>query len=133
VLSNEISFKRLSILKSGTRFNEQFGLGATFEDSENYIFLNEIIKNNSLSLYFVPEFIVIHPPNSSSNDIASDRLIFARSGLNYHWYGNLAYIYILKLVLYLVRNNLIRFDETFHKFRVGHQAVNTYKKLNKIR
>lgn len=129
VLSIEMTFRRSSIQNSKIRFNEQFGLGATFEDSENYLFLKDLIEKK-LKLFFVPEYIVIHEPLSSSDAIGSDRFIFARSALNYKLYGNLAYIYIAKLVFYLLRHRLIRTTDINQKLKVAHSGIQTFKKLN---
>ena len=130
VLSIEISFIRLSIVNSNSRFNENFGLGATFEDSENYVFFKDLLSNKNLNLLFVPEFIVMHEPISSSNDIVSDRLVFARAALYYKLYGNAAYIYVAKLIFFLLRMKMISLDEIRHKFKVAHSGIQTYKKLN---
>jgi glycosyltransferase involved in cell wall biosynthesis len=129
VLSIEITFRRSSILDCKVRFNENFGLGATFEDSENYVFLKDLQAFEEFKILFVPEYIVIHEPISSSNDIVSDRLVFARSALNYKFYGNAAYIYVSKLIFYLYRKKLIKFNEISHKFRVAHSGIETYRKL----
>lgn len=129
VLSIEITFRRASIANSKVRFNEHFGLGATFGDSENYIFLKDLMKLKEINLFFIPEYIVIHEPFSSSNDIFSDRLVFARSALNYKFYGNAAYVYVLKLIFFLLRKKLIKFSEISHKFKVAHSGIQTYKQL----
>ncbi|MGJ8592713.1 MAG: glycosyltransferase family 2 protein [Aquaticitalea sp.] len=131
VLSIELSFRRSSIVNGSIRFDENFGLGATFQDSENHIFLRELQNHTQLKLFFVPEFITIHPPQTSSSDVASDRLIFARSALNYKFYGNAAYIYIFKLLFYLLRHRLITLSEITTKFNVGHTAIKNYKRLKK--
>lgn len=129
VLSIEISFKRKSIVESKVRFNENFGLGATFQDSENYIFLQDLMHQCNHKLMFVPEFIVIHEPFSSSSQVDSDRLIFARSALSYKRYGNAAYIYVAKLIYFLFRKNYIKFKDINHKINVAHSGIATYKKL----
>lgn len=130
VLSIEISFKRLPLVNNKIRFNEHFGLGAIFQDSENYIFLKELNTQNKLKAFFVPEFIVIHEPLSSSDDISSDRFIFARSALNFKFFGYFAYVYILKLIFFLLRKNLIKFNDIGHKFKVAHSGIETYKTIN---
>ena len=48
VLSIEISFKREQIQKAQITFNELFGLGAEFEDSESYLFLREALLKSSI-------------------------------------------------------------------------------------
>ena len=130
VLSIEMTFQRKSIVGDDVRFDEQFGLGATFQDSENFLFLRELNKSTKMELYFVPEYIVMHEPLSSSDDIASNRFIFARSALNYKLYGHLAYAYIVKLIFFLLRKKLIGFKEIIPKFKVAHSGIETYKKLN---
>lgn len=132
VLSIEISFKRSSILNSSTLYNEFFGLGATFQDSENYLFLLDLQKQTDLNLYFVPEFIVMHPPLTSSDEVVSDRLIFARCALNYKLYGNAAYVYVFKYLFYLIRHRLITFNELNDKFKVAQSGIHTFKKLNNM-
>ncbi len=132
ILSIEISFRRLSIVNNNIHFNENFGLGATFEDSENYVFFKDLFANKNLNLLFVPEYIVMHKPFSSSNDIASDRMVFARSALNYRLYGNAAYAYVAKLIFFLVRKKMISIDKIKHKFKVAHSGIKAYKNLNKL-
>lgn len=130
VLSIELSFKLKSIVDAKVRFNENFGLGATYMDSENYVFLKDVMAIKNFRLLFVPEFVVIHKPFSSSDDIASDRHVFGRSALNYKFYGNAAYIYIVKLIFFLLRKKLIKFEEISHKFKVAHLGINSYKNIH---
>lgn len=132
VLSIEISFRRSAIVNSGIRYDEFFGLGATFQDSENYLFLLNLQKHTNFKLFFVPEFIVMHQPLTSSDEVVSDRLIFARCALNYKLYGNAAYVYVFKYLFYLIRHRLIGFNEINDKFKVAQSGIHTFKKLNKI-
>ncbi len=132
VLSIEISFRRLPIVTGSIRYNEHFGLGAIFQDSENYIFLLDLQRKTDLKLFFVPEYIVMHQPLSSSDEIASDRLIFARSALNYKLYGNAGYVYVLKLLFYLIRHQLISFSQLKRTFKVAQSGIKTYKKLKNV-
>ncbi len=132
VLSIEISFRRLSIVNRVIRYDEFFGLGAIFQDSENYLFLLGLQKQTNLKLYFIPEFIVMHPPLTSSDEVVSDRLIFARCALNYKLYGNAGYVYVFKYLFYLLRHRLIAFNEINDKFKVAHSGIQTYKKLNNV-
>ncbi|TYA58292.1 glycosyltransferase family A protein [Formosa maritima] len=129
VLSIEISFKRDAIIKNKLFFNENFGLGSVFQDGENRLFFEDVFKTNQIKAYFSPEFIVIHEPLSSSDDVASDRFIFARSALNYKLHGNFAWLYVIRLIVSLVRKKLISFSEISSKFRVANQGIKTYKSM----
>jgi glycosyltransferase involved in cell wall biosynthesis len=130
VLSIEISFKRKSILNSSVRFDEQFGLGATFQDSENYIFLLELLKHKKCHLFFVPEFVVIHKPFTSSDDIVSDRFVFARSALNYKLHKQLAYFWLMKYIFFLLRNGYIKFSNVKDKWSMGIKGIYAYQELS---
>jgi len=129
VLSIEISFKKAAIKNGKIRYDEQFGLGATFQDSENYIFLKQLQDHTDLNLYFVSEFIVIHKPFTSSDEINSDRFVFARSALNYKLYKQIAYFWLVKYLFFLLRNNYIGFSEISAKWKVGLNGIKTYKGL----
>jgi len=129
VLSIEITFNREEIIKNNIQFNEYFGLGGVFEDGENVFFFKDVFKEK-LATYFVPETIVIHPPVSSSDDIVSDRFIFARSAMNYKLHGKYAYFYVIKLVFALFRRRLIAFKDLKYKFNVGIKGIEKYKQLH---
>lgn len=64
VSSVEIVVRLDKIKKAGLRFDERFGLGAEFKSSEEMIFLNDAL-DAGLKLYYIPEFLVIHPKESS--------------------------------------------------------------------
>ncbi|MBT3872908.1 MAG: glycosyltransferase family 2 protein [Flavobacteriaceae bacterium] len=123
-LSIEISFKKNKLI--GANFNQRFGLGSQFEDAENYIFLNEL-KKQGFQHMFINKSIGIHKPLSSSDEVASDRFIYARGALNAYKYGNLAYFWVLKFVFFLVRKNLISFHEMKNKITLGFKGINDYK------
>lgn len=129
VLSIEISFKRESILQNNLFFDVNFGLGSVFQDSENRLFFEEIFKTNQIKTYFSPENIVIHEPSSSSDDVASDRFIFARSALNYKLHGIFVWAYVFRLIASLVRKRLINLNDISSKIKVANQGIRTYKNL----
>lgn len=129
VLSIEISFKRKSLIKNNLKFNEYFGLGSIFQDGENRLFFEEVLKNKKIKTYFYPEFIVMHRPISSSDNVASDRFIFARSAINYKLYGQFAWLYVFKLIFSLVRKRLIKINQVSSKIKVANQAIEAYKDL----
>ena len=128
ILSIEIAFNRKAILSNKITFDENFGLGSTFEDGENFFFLNDIFLKK-LKAQFTPEFIVIHEPLSSSDEVTSDRYIYARSAMYYKSYGMMAYLYIIKLIFSLLRRRLISFSEIIPKFKMGIKGIEKYKQL----
>ena len=130
VLSIEITFKRQSIVSNKLFFDEDFGLGSLFQDGENRLFLKRVIHHQDLKAYFVPEFIVEHKSNSSSDEVSSDRFIFARSALNYKLNGGLAYFYSAKLIASLLRKGLIKPSQISSKWNVVKEAIKTYKLRN---
>ncbi len=128
VLSPEITFKTQIIRKLNLKFDEKFGLGAIFEDGENYIFLKKVLKKGRKP-YFYPKYISIHEPYSSSDEIASDRLIYARSALYYKLYKTGAYIWLIKYIFFIVRKRFINIDDAFSKFKKGIAGINKYKEF----
>jgi glycosyltransferase involved in cell wall biosynthesis len=129
ILSHEIAIRREEIIKKNIRFNAHFGLGATFEDSENYIFLKEIQKQIAMP-FFYKKSIAMHQAVTSSDEIASDRHIFARAALLYKYKKNIAYIYILKLIFFLLRTKRISINDIPKKWHVAMQGIKKYKELN---
>ena len=125
-LSIEITFKREGL--KTLRFNEDFGLGAKFEDAENYIFLSEA-KKRGLGMFFVPETLSVHPPISSSDEVESDRLLYAKSAVSSYKYGKKAYLWVLKFVFFLFRKKYISASEIKHKLNVGFGAIKDYQKI----
>ncbi|MBF2708386.1 glycosyltransferase family 2 protein [Flavobacterium soyangense] len=68
VLSIEISINKLILDKLGITFDENFGLGSTFEMGEEAIFLSDIKEKNQ-QIAFVPSIIVMHSEISSIEKI----------------------------------------------------------------
>ncbi len=126
-LSVEITFKKDKL--KGLDFDERFGLGATFEDGENYIFLSEA-KKKGLQLWFVNETLSIHNPISSSDEVESDRLLYAKSAIHFYKYGNLAYFWVFKFVFFIYRKKHISFNEISRKVKIGFKGIRDYKNNN---
>lgn len=126
VLSPEITFKRKEIVQSNLRFDERFGLGAQFQDSENLVFLEEVLDKN-LEIGFVPETIVQHDAVTSSNEVLSDRLIYARGALAGRRNAITAVFYSFKYVFFLWRKGYERsMSVLWHKMMVFQQGANDY-------
>lgn len=129
ILSPEIAIKRTDIITNTISFNEHFGLGAIFEDSENYIFLKEVAKKLQMP-YFYKKTIAIHPPETSSDQIASDKHLFARAALNYKFHKNLVYLWLIKMLFFLLRTRRISYKEIGKKWQIALAGIQKYKAVN---
>ena len=126
VLSPEITFKREAILTAGLIFDQRFGLGAQFQDAENYIFLDEVLKKN-LKISFVPETIVQHEEHTSSDDVASNRVIYARGAIAGRRNIITAVYYQFKYVFFLWRKGYVKsLSKLWEKFMVFQHGANDY-------
>ena len=123
-LSIEITLKKDFL--NQLSFDERFGLGAKFEDGENFIFLTEARKKQ-LKMWFVKKFISIHPPTSSSDDLTSERILYARGAINTNKYGDLAYFLMLKFVFFLLRKKYIYLKDVISKINIGFKGIHNYK------
>jgi glycosyltransferase involved in cell wall biosynthesis len=124
ILSIEVTFKREVI--GGLSFNELFGLGARFEDAETLFFLRSAL-HKKVPVYYSPQYVVAHAPFSSSDDVASDRLIYARMAGYYKRFGALAYVYLIKFVFFLLRKKFIKPGQALQKYITGLKGINDYK------
>ncbi len=117
VYSPQISFKK-SILKSGIFFDEQFGLGAQYPDSENYIWLTLLHRSGVRILYAgsVSPFME-HPSFTSSHIQHTDIKIRTRLAVIKKLYGIWVYPYYFKLIFGLWRRNLIPFSSFWKKWK----------------
>lgn len=128
VLSIEITFKPEDLREKKIIFNEHFGLGAQFQDAESLFFLRRANYNN-LRILFSPETIVIHEKYSSSDEVVSDRLLYAKMASFHKRYGAMSYLLLLKFIFFLLRKRLISFKEIKHKFEIGLKGITDYKTL----
>lgn len=132
VCSIEIAFQVKDVKDNTISFDENFGLGSYFETAEEYLFLRDAIKL-SLTLLFCPIVIVSHPLLSSGENQGDDKILLARAALFYKTKTNLAYIWLLKYVFFLSRNNYINWDECISKYKMGLLGIKKYKKLVKLK
>lgn len=132
ICSIEIAFQLRDIKKYEIYFDEYFGLGSFFETGEEFLFLRKALKLN-LKLYYYPTVIVSHPLLTSGEKQGDNRLIFARAALNYKIKGGLAYLWLIKYLLFLFRNNYIKKTELFNKFKIGLLGINKFKEFEKNR
>tara|TARA_B110000046_G_scaffold173460_1_gene196094 strand:+ start:2450 stop:3262 length:813 start_codon:yes stop_codon:yes gene_type:complete len=126
-LSIEITFKKEELKELG--FDERFGLGSIFEDGENYIFLSEA-KKKKMKLWFVNNTLSMHNPISSSDDVKSNRLLYAKSAIHFYKYGNLSYFWVFKFIFFIYRKKYISFNEISSKIKIGFKGINDFKNIN---
>jgi glycosyltransferase involved in cell wall biosynthesis len=132
VCSFEIAFRLKDIKEHAVRFNEDFGLGSYFETADEYLFLRDAMRQK-LHILCCPSIIVSHPLFTSGDKQGSDTILFARGAVFYKTRGNLAYIWLLKYVFFLVRYKFIRWDESKRKYIIGLQGIRKYKELVKLK
>ncbi len=85
VSSVEIVVRPKRIREAGLKFDERFGLGATYPSGEEMIFLNDAL-NKGLNIYYIPEFIICHPVESSGK-ILDDFFFRSKGALIRRLYG----------------------------------------------
>lgn len=130
VSSIEIAFRLDRIKNNNIVFNEYFGLGSVFETAEEFLFLRSSIIHK-LKIFYNPSVIVSHPKLSSGIDEGQNKLLFARAALFYKIKGKLAYLWLLKYLFFLLRNNYISKKECIEKFKMGISGIRKYEQILK--
>jgi len=130
VLSIEVTAQTEALREKNCVYNEWFGLGARFQDAETLFFLRRAL-HKGLKVLFYPESIVIHESYSSSDDVASDRLIYAKMAGFYKRFETGAYYYLLKYMFFLGRKKYVPLSGIYPKFRIGLQGIRDYREILK--
>lgn len=125
--SIEMAFKRRDILNR-FYFNTSFGLGTSFPHGEEYLFLKQILEAN-MGIYFQNKFVVKHSLERSTSNIGSDDFIKTQAALYFYDYKNLAYLYLLKFLFFLLRKKIISKKDLLKKFNKGVSAIKQYRAL----
>ena len=128
--SIEIAFKRKEILKNNILFNTLFGLGSHFQSGEEYLFLSNALKKNR-TVYFENKVIVKHSLERSTTNMGSDKYIKTQAALYYYDYKSISYLFLMKLIFFLLRKRMIKWGKIINKYNVGLCGINEYKKLVK--
>jgi hypothetical protein len=89
--------------------------------------------NTNHKLYYNPAVILHHPLISSGELQGDDRVVYARAALNYKIYGFWAYLWLIKYVFFLFRNNYMNCNEWIYKIKIGLSGINKYKELEKVK
>ena len=129
MLSIEVAFKTADIRKSQLCYNEHFGLGAQFEDSETFFFLRAAF-HKKLSVLFHPETIVIHASVTSSDELESDRKIYAKMAGHQKRFGIFSYVLLVKYIFFLSRKKFISLKEIKPKFIIGLNGIRDYQTIS---
>jgi len=125
-----ITFKPGVLIKEKVFYNVHFGLGATFQTANEYVFMKNVLRAK-IKAFFVKRIILAHPNVSSGQAIASDRVLYARAALMYKYYGIWSYFWIFKYLRFLIAHKHIGFHEVFQKMKIGFVGIFKYKELLK--
>lgn len=125
-----VAFKTEKIRKKNITFNDYFGLGATFETGDEYIFLRDSL-NAGANIWFASKYILKHEYNSSGRAAGSDKLVFARAAIFYKYSGMLGYLKLCKYLYLITKDGHINFLDIPKKIRVGLQGISTFRALKK--
>jgi len=112
------------------RYNELFGLGAQFEDAETFFFLRAAFHKKKEVLFY-PETIVMHPSVTSSDEVESDRKIYAKMAGFQKRFARFSYILLCKYIFFLIRKRYISFKEIKPKIIIGLKGINDYQVFSK--
>lgn len=123
-----IGLRRKNIIEKSVFFNPHFGLGATFQTANEYVFLRNALEKN-LKILFEPKIILSHDYFSSGRDAGSDRLVFSRAALFYKYSGILAYLRVFKYVYLIRKKGIIKTNQILPKLATGFKGISTYKKV----
>ena len=125
VASVEIAFKESAIEENHLRFDENFGLGATFPTGEENIFLSDAL-DRKLKVLFVPLPIVIHPLESSGGDFNNAKLIQAKGAMLERIFGVSGYAVSF---LFALKKYRLSSYSLFGFFRLMIQGAKNYRDL----
>lgn len=124
-----IAFRRNSIISNKVFFDENFGLGSTFQTADEYVFLRDALNLN-LDIVFHNEVILSHPVDSSGKDVASDRILFAKGALFYKYYNILSFLKLIHYLYLMFKFKYISLGQVINKYLIGVKGIIKYIKVN---
>jgi glycosyltransferase involved in cell wall biosynthesis len=124
-----IAFRRNSIISNKVFFDENFGLGSTFQTADEYVFLRDALNLN-LDIVFHNEVILSHPVDSSGKDVASDRILFAKGALFYKYYNILSFLKLIHYLYLMLKFKYISLGQVINKYLIGVKGIIKYIKVN---
>ena len=124
-----IAFRRNSIISNKVFFDENFGLGSTFQTADEYVFLRNALNLN-LNIVFHNEVILSHPVDSSGKYVASDRILFAKGALFYKYYNILSLLKLIHYLYLMFKFKYISLGQVINKYLIGVKGIIKYIKVN---
>ena len=124
-----IAFRRNSIISNKVFFDENFGLGSTFQTADEYVFLRNAMSLN-LNIVFHNEVILSHPIDSSGKDVASDRILFAKGALFYKYYNIISFFKLIHYLYLMLNFKYISLGQVLNKYFIGVKGIIKYIKIN---
>jgi glycosyltransferase involved in cell wall biosynthesis len=124
-----IAFRRNSIISNKVFFDENFGLGSTFQTADEYVFLRNALNLN-LNIVFHNEVILSHLVDSSGKDVASDRILFAKGALFYKYYNILSFLKLIHYLYLMLKFKYISLGQVINKYLIGVKGIIKYIKVN---
>ena len=124
-----IAFRRNSIIFNKVFFDENFGLGSTFQTADEYVFLRNAMSLN-LNIVFHNEVILSHPIHSSGKDVASNRILFAKGALFYKYYNIFSFLKLIHYLYLMFKFKYISLGQVLNKYLIGVKGIIKYIKVN---
>ena len=125
-----IGLRPKSILDNAVTFNNNFGLGTTFQTANEYVFLRNALKKN-LTILFEPKIILSHDYFSSGRYAGNDKLVYGRAAVFYKYSGILGYLRLIKYVYFIYKRGFITANQILPKLATGFKGISKYKALVK--
>ncbi|WP_298239190.1 glycosyltransferase family A protein [uncultured Algibacter sp.] len=127
VTSVDISFRRKYIQNSNIKFNVLMGLNSPFMSGEEFVFLNDILKQTKI--YYKDKLILRHSEISTGTKISLMQII-PNYAIQYHLvYPNMFYFKVVKLIIHLLFRREISISKIHLIFSMCLKARNKYLKL----
>jgi glycosyltransferase involved in cell wall biosynthesis len=125
-----VALNRKKVIENRVFFNENFGLGSTFETADEYVFLRSALRKG-LKLFFEPKIILTHPCFSSGRAVVNDKIVYARSAVFYKYNGFITYFKLGWHLFLLIKGKELKSIQFFKKYRQGLKGINKYKSFLK--
>lgn len=101
VSSIEIAFRRIKIVDSNVKFNENFGIGAKFPSGEENIWINDLMKKRYNGRFY-PVAIAIHKTATTGTRLFNDpQFIITKGAVFAHTHP---FSWPLKLIAHIYKN-----------------------------
>jgi glycosyltransferase involved in cell wall biosynthesis len=128
VSSIEMSLNKRILDTVGIRFDENFGLGSTFELGEEAVFLFDL-KKKGKQITFDPHIIVEHEALTTSNKKSIKELYYIQGALFSRIFKNKAIFWLFAKLLFDLKQHKLRFEDLSSVFK---SAKNGYSKFVRI-